>query len=347
MTRMILPTENLMNRRQASGHARAVNSTDRFHLLDGYSARHARPDSPCPKAERNGEYDGRKKGSAECGTLRRPSPASKDHPPEEPVSPVASSRLSPDIISFALGRVDSPFRVLRLPDILAACKELRRELSKSLENLDTSLAEVIAERASGKRPHEPKVAFLPLASIGHPQADGRLLAMGLAPRKNIPTGQRLHLSVALAGIVGKRVALGQFGTWRLEPLTTGSLPPNLLPETWTGQPNGATDWATVTPIVLDEHATDSVALCDKMARAIRLACRNDGLPEPCEIIITPVSAHFGAPPADAFPGLQLHGIKRPHRHAILIFPEPVRGAILLGAGRHDGYGFCRPMPAEA
>ena len=186
MTRMILPTENLMNRRQASGHARAVNSTDRFHLLDGYSARHARPDSPCPKAERNGEYDGRKKGSAECGTLRRPSPASKDHPPEEPVSPVASSRLSPDIISFALGRVDSPFRVLRLPDILAACKELRRELSKSLENLDTSLAEVIAERASGKRPHEPKVAFLPLASIGHPQADGRLPGHGIGTAQKHP-----------------------------------------------------------------------------------------------------------------------------------------------------------------
>jgi CRISPR-associated protein Csb2 len=121
----------------------------------------------------------------------------------------------------------------------------------------------------------------------------------------------------------------------------------LLPETWTGQPDGATDWATVAPIVLDEHATDSVALYDKMARAIRLACRNDGLPEPCEIIITPVSAHFGAPPADAFHGLQLQGIKRPHRHAILIFSEPVQGPILLGAGRHDGYGFCRPMPAEA
>jgi CRISPR-associated protein Csb2 len=341
---MILPTDNPMNRRQASRHVRAVNSTDRFHLL-GYSPRPARPDSPSPRAARNGEGDEndrrKPKESAECGP-RRPSP--KDHPPEEPVSPVASSRLCPDIVSFVLGRVDSPFRVLRLPDILAICKELRRELSKSLENLDTGLAEMIIERASGKRPLDPKVAFLPLASIGHPHADGRLLAMGLAPRKNIPTSQRLHLSAALERIVGKRVALGQFGIWRLEPVTAGSLPPNLLPETWTGQPDGAIDWATVTPIVLDEHATDSVALCDKM---IRLACRHDGLPEPCEIIVTPVSAHFGAPPADAFPGLQLQGIKRPHRHAILIFPEPVRGPILLGAGRHDGYGFCRPMPAEA
>jgi CRISPR-associated protein Csb2 len=80
---------------------------------------------------------------------------------------------------------------------------------------------------------------------------------------------------------------------------------------------------------------------------IRQDCRRARIPEPCEVIVTPVSAHFGAPPAEAFPRLRNDGNERCHCHAILIFTEPVRGPILLGAGRYCGYGLCRPMLDEA
>jgi CRISPR-associated protein Csb2 len=265
---------------------------------------------------------------------------------EEHVRHVTSSRLCPGIVAMRLERVDSSYRFLHLLDILEVCDGLRKALSRYRGNLDPAVAELLGESVKDRRLVEPKVAFLPLASVGHPQADGRLLAMGLALRKNTTPKERGHLSTALERMPKEAITLGRFGTWRIAPYAAGSLPPNLLPETWTGHPDGATDWATITPIVLDEEATESAACSSRMDRKIRLACRREGLPEPCEVIVTPVSAHFGAPPADAFPCFRQHGSKRPHRHAILIFPEPVCGPILLCAGRYGGYGLCRPMRQE-
>ena len=37
------------------------------------------------------------------------------------------------------------------------------------------------------------------------------------------------------------------------------------------------------------------------------------------------------------------GGRQSHSHAILIFDEPVRGPVTVGAGRFRGYGLCRPM----
>jgi CRISPR-associated protein Csb2 len=31
---------------------------------------------------------------------------------------------------------------------------------------------------------------------------------------------------------------------------------------------------------------------------------------------------------------------------VLLFDEPVRGPVLIGAGRFRGYGVCRPVNAE-
>lgn len=33
-------------------------------------------------------------------------------------------------------------------------------------------------------------------------------------------------------------------------------------------------------------------------------------------------------------------------HAVIRFPETVRGSVLLGAGRFVGLGLCRPLDAE-
>jgi CRISPR-associated protein Csb2 len=286
---------------------------------------------------RGGGHSGRDAGL-------RLSLASNGHPTPPPaeknVPRAASSRLCPAILLLALERVDSSYRFLHLLDVREICDGLRKALSNSRGDLP-DLAVLIGESVKGRPFIEPKVAFVPLASVAHPQADGRLLAMGLALRKNTTPKQRRHLFAALERIPKEGIALGRFGTWRIGPHAARSLPKSCLSETWTGHPKGATDWATVTPVVFEEEMTENA--CSNMDRSIRLDCRREGLPEPCEVIVTPVSAHFGAPPADVFPCFQNQGSKRYHRHAILIFPEPVRGPVLLGAGRHDGYGLCRPM----
>jgi CRISPR-associated protein Csb2 len=347
-----------MNRMRVPSDAPPIKAADPLRLRRGgrrsvgdagLPLPRPRPESLTESApERNGE-DGRQKSkdSSDRAPRHRLSPARSGHPAppptEESVPHVASSRLCPAILPLALERVESSYRFLHLLDVLEVCDGLRKVLSRSRGDLDPDLAVLIGESAKGRPSIEPKVAFVPFASVGHPQAYGRLLAMGLALPKNTTPTQRRHLSAALERIPKEGIALGRFGTWRLEPHAEGALPHSLLPEFWTGHPNGATDWATVTPIVLGGEVTESTAFYTKTDRTIRLACRHEGLPEPCEIIVTPVSAHFGTPPADAFPCFQQQGTKRHHRHAILIFPEPVCGPILLGAGRHLGYGLCRPM----
>ena len=77
---------------------------------------------------------------------------------------------------------------------------------------------------------------------------------------------------------------------------------------------------------------------------ISSGCERIGLPRPREVVVTPVSTHPGAPPAYAFPRMRRKdGSERRHAHAILVFGEPVRGPMLIGAGRFRGYGFFRPM----
>jgi CRISPR-associated protein Csb2 len=67
-----------------------------------------------------------------------------------------------------------------------------------------------------------------------------------------------------------------------------------------------------------------------------------------DAVVTPVSAHLGAPAAHEFPRLQRKdGSECRHTHAILIFSQPVIGPVLLGAGRYRGYGLCRPLHGEA
>jgi len=63
---------------------------------------------------------------------------------------------------------------------------------------------------------------------------------------------------------------------------------------------------------------------------------------------TAASVHFGVPPAFEFPRLMRQdGTDRRHAHAILVFEEPVRGLVLVGAGRYRWYGVCRPLQMEA
>lgn len=71
------------------------------------------------------------------------------------------------------------------------------------------------------------------------------------------------------------------------------------------------------------------------------------IPKTLAVIVTPVSAHLGVPPARAFPKLKRKdGSDRRHTHAILVFDGPVCGPVLVGAGRFRGYGVCRPTNAD-
>jgi CRISPR-associated protein Csb2 len=65
------------------------------------------------------------------------------------------------------------------------------------------------------------------------------------------------------------------------------------------------------------------------------------------VVVMPVSAQLGVPPAFDFPRPQRKDdIDRRRAHAILVFEEPVGGPVLIGAGRYRGYWFVRPWRLE-
>ena len=94
----------------------------------------------------------------------------------------------------------------------------------------------------------------------------------------------------------------------------------------------------------------------EQARIVATACTHVGLPEPVEIELHAHAAVRGAPSAQrrarapiwsdwSFPpGSWLAG--RPRRHVVLRFEQPVRGPVLIGAGRYQGLGLCLPLGVE-
>jgi CRISPR-associated protein Csb2 len=179
--------------------------------------------------------------------------------------------------------------------------------------------------------------------VGHPHADGRLLGMGLALPEKLSGDERRQALRAVGSV--RCLLLGRLGTWQVAPMTGARPAWNLRPEVWTAHPEGATRWATVTPVAYDRHPkTDDRAKYEReVASMITDACVRIGLPKP-QVIVTPVSAHLGAPPAHAYPRMRRKDdSERRHAHAILEFDRPVRGPMLLGAGRYRGYGVCRPI----
>lgn len=258
---------------------------------------------------------------------------------------VTGGAFSPHLIVFSLQRESSPYQVLDLRTVAAVAVRWREALVSQCNDMPERVRGVVSGHDPNGAPLEgPHLAFLPLAFVGHPQADGHLLGMAIAlPQALMPEDRRQVLRV-LARV--DRLRLGPLGVWRLERETGARRPWNLTPEAWTAHPDGATHWSTVTPVAFDRHpkAKDRSQYQREVAEMIATACVAVQLPRPREVIVTPVSAHLGVPPAHIFARLaRKDGSERRHAHAILMFHEPVRGPVLLGAGRYRGYGVCRPI----
>ena len=195
------------------------------------------------------------------------------------------------------------------------------------------------------------MAFLPLPHVGRRHADGHLLGLAMAIPRDVPQIELAHCLNPLLFEDGwpRRFSLplGRLGSCELEADDRSDFRLALKPEAWTAVDRPARRWSTVTPIALDRHAkTDTPAA--EIEAGIAAGCERIGLPRPTDVILSPVSLFVGAPTAGQMPRLKrkTDGGQIRHTHAILSFPEPVIGPILIGAGRYRGYGLCRPMPEE-
>ena len=270
------------------------------------------------------------------------------------------------LIILRLRRESGDYRSLGVISTLRVTSALQKALIKTAADWNISLPEEISGHKADKSPSErPHLAILPLAYVGSEHADGRLMGLALAlpkqesPHADIADVRRILLK-CLANMrdgttdSSPQLKLGSLGVWNLDGITEDRPPHNLLASTWTAATQGATEWGTVTPIVLDRHpkAKGLAEYRAEVAKTIQTACERvldsktpeKKAPKIVHVAPLPVSPHLGAPPAHSFPRMERKsGGQCSHTHALIVFDKPIVGPLLVGAGRYRGYGFCRPI----
>ena len=202
-------------------------------------------------------------------------------------------------------------------------------------------------RSSGTPTTEPHMALLPLPFVDAQHADGRVMGLALAlPWSLDPEASRHCLGAFLysaeTGLPCEHKLFdGQWFECQIELETRERPPKNLNANTWT---RASRVWASVTPVVLNRHFKGKDRWI-QAAESVKDACGHIGLPRPREVMLHPVSLVEGAPHAREYPQLtrKSDGGRQSHAHAVMIFDDPVRGPVTVGAGRFRGYGLCRPM----
>ena len=235
---------------------------------------------------------------------------------------------------------------------------------------------VSGHTANGAPLAAPHLAIAPLAVVGWTHASGNVLGFALVPpdagallddesfqkaiREVAPwmgeKGQR-EMCVAGDGFAVRLTPSGERARASLDPS------PYVAP---------ARIWASCTPIVLNRHlkATKGADRDKEAQELIARACEHSGLPAPARVTVrrgeatgeawaiapSKHSAVNGAPsayPSGKSPPRWLRWrlpeslASRPLTHAVLRFEKPVRGPVILGAGRFMGLGLCRAFEPEA
>ncbi|HEY0757837.1 MAG TPA: type I-U CRISPR-associated protein Csb2 [Acidisarcina sp.] len=247
-----------------------------------------------------------------------------------------------------------------IPDVRASAliaKEIHKTILSGYQSYgmgDRIPVEVSGHDLDKKATREPHLAIVPLAFAGFPYADGHLIGFALTP----PRGSGLFQNGEFLGAMSK-IAPHSEETGRREITLFGSkvkLLPTFEPEKRsldsTLYTRPSTRFATVTPIVLDRHLKEKGdARQEEIVAQINSACVNIGLPEPDAVLPDKHSAIEGSPSAQPSgrspewmrwrlpPSLN----NRFLTHAVIRFPAPVEGPVILGAGRFLGLGLCRPL----
>ena len=264
-----------------------------------------------------------------------------DRPPETSVPEAPGSVFDPRLIVLGIkGKRVSLSATLKLTAalrglLMSACPE-----------------QPPPEWFSGHRPDgvptaKPHLALTPLPFVGSQHADSRVMGLALILPRELDSreaGDCLEpfLHDADTGLSREhRLFSGQWFECVVELETRERPPQNLAPNTWTRE---SRVWASVTPVVLNRHF-DGKDKWDRAAESVKDACEHIGLPRPHAVLLHPVSLVEGVPHAREYPQLtrKNDGGRRSHSHAVITFDEPVRGPVLIGAGRFRGYGLCRPI----
>ncbi len=241
---------------------------------------------------------------------------------------------------------------LSLPQTLIFTAALRGVLLKNAEPLAREIISGHDENGTPtKRPH---VAYFPLPFVGNAHADGHIMGFALAIPKELSWEKENALWKSLAKAMNDDETLHLFAgsagdcSLTLENSPLPKIPQALREKTWCSSTSTfSTTWSTATPFVLDKLPPRRHKNLDQWtAQEICSACKIQNLPEPEEISFSHVSWLKGVPQAGDFPLLKRKdGRKRWHTHVKIVFSEttPLKGPLILGSGRFQGYGIFKPI----
>lgn len=294
--------------------------------------------------------------------MRRPSPAlSVAYAAVAPAKPaVAHSIFSDRLLMFRqmprqpidqnaapANRIGAPDRRLWLDNVQLLMAAWRNTVMARCQ-VQPPPEWLCGHRADGTPTTRPHLAVLPIANVANPHAQGHVMGVALALPREVPDNEIGRCLWPLFDLDDNgnpkplRIYHGSdfdidvvfdLGESEREAFKT---------QRWCGKPDGATVWTSVTPVALDRHGRRG-CFDDEARKQIARACEHIGLPRPTKIVLSPAAFMDGVPHARSVPALRRKdGSARRQVHVCLEFAEPVRGPVLIGAGRFRGHGLCIP-----
>jgi CRISPR-associated protein Csb2 len=243
---------------------------------------------------------------------------------------VASSLFSRDAIVVALA--DGPR--LGLDSTLPLTQHMRNAV---LAKLGSSAEILSGHDETGGMSRKPHLSIVPLGFVDSRYADASLKGIAFVIPSDADDATRRRLRAALTQTWPLHLGpLGSIAVTYVDPSAHDKLK-SLDFGTYT---KTSDTWASVTPVVFDRYPKNKGPT---VADIIAAACARIGLPAPSEVTTGAVSAIRGAPCAHEFHGRSKQVDNRLRQHAVIRFDRPVRGPIILGAGRFLGLGLFMPL----
>lgn len=183
--------------------------------------------------------------------------------------------------------------------------------------------------------------FCPLPHVGFQHSAGAVLGVSFIVPPDTGESERVYVERVIATWFACGAKLDMGGGRRLAFGPADSRR-TLAEERWC---RPATVWQTVIPMELPRHVAKrrewSRDDWNRIAAEIELACSQAGLPAPVEVEASNTPFAIGSPNARTVRGPH----RRPVVHARILFPNAVEGPVVVGAGRHLGYGLMEPVEA--
>jgi CRISPR-associated protein Csb2 len=265
----------------------------------------------------------------------------RTHPP----SPAQESAFGEMVVYRLGGSVP-----MEIETTLKLTDALRAAAMRCAQNAEGVVPELLSGHdEQGKPSLSRHAAFVALPFVSETQvhADGRVMGMAVVLPRELTSEERRGVMRSLVRI--NHLLVPGVGRLDLERITPDHVAHhNLRVTTWTGPRR---QWASVTPVVLDRFPKRGGR---GTAEILARSCENVGLPRPAQVIVDRFSPLHGVEPSFRFvmrrPS-QSRMTEKPdsrlYTHVMLTFEQPIRGPVIIGAGRHFGLGLLRPIREES